>query len=137
VAPAATGAQRPTKPGRLQAWQVAVHAPSQQTPSAQKPLPQSAGPVQLPPLGFLFWAQVPALQYCIGPAQGVVAPRSCWPRGITVQVPGEAGRSQAWQVPAQALLQHTPSMQKRLTHWAGAVHGSPLALPASTQIGRA
>ena len=55
-----------------------MQALSQQTPSMQKPLPQSEAPLgHRPPFGFLFVAHVPdPLQYCIGPSQGVVALRS-------------------------------------------------------------
>ena len=37
---------------------------------------------QVIPFGFLFVAQVPPLQYCMLPSQGVVALWSCWPVGI-------------------------------------------------------
>jgi hypothetical protein len=45
----------------------------QQVPSTQLPDPQSLLAVQVPPFGFLFDEQVPLLQYCIAPSQGVVA----------------------------------------------------------------
>jgi hypothetical protein len=42
----------PTLPARLQAWQVPVHALSQQTPCWHAPEPHSALPVHAAPLSF-------------------------------------------------------------------------------------
>jgi hypothetical protein len=133
-APFGLAAQRPTWPGRLHARHAPVHATSQHTPSAQKPLPQSAATVQTAPVGFLSVAHAPARQYCIGPAHSVAALWSPCPVGTGEHVPGVAGRLHAWQVPAHALLQHTPSMQNPLLHWVAAVHASPLFLRASRQF---
>src|SRR3954468_14741820 len=51
--PAATGAQVPTEPERLQVVQRPVHAVLQQTPSTQKPLAHSPVAEQLPPFGLV------------------------------------------------------------------------------------
>lgn len=58
-------------------------------------------------------------------------PHDRWPgRGLPLigaQTPGFAP-SQAWQLPAQALLQQTPSAQKPEPHSINSVHGVPLDL---------
>jgi hypothetical protein len=89
--PAREKTQLPSLPGTAQDWQLPVHAVAQQTPSMQKPLPQSVAPFgHNPPLGFLFVEQVPEpLQYCIGPSQGAVALWSCAPTLITVHDPSD------------------------------------------------
>jgi hypothetical protein len=52
------------------------------------------------------------------------------PEERTLHVPSELAPSatvQASQAPAQAVLQHTPSVQKPLVHWSLAVHVLALA----------
>jgi hypothetical protein len=87
--------QLPRLPVTPHDWQVPVQAPLQQYPSTQYCDPQSVLAVQTSPLGFLFIAQVPVRQYCIGWSQGVVALWSTWPVGIREQLPSEVGRLQA------------------------------------------
>ncbi len=53
------------------------------------------------------------------------------PRGSTLsaatvrQRPGEPGNAQEWQVPVQAVSQHTPSTQNPEAHSAAPPHGNP------------
>jgi hypothetical protein len=57
--PAATGEQVPILPATLQAWQVPLHAVSQQAPSMQWPVAHSPPAVQSAPMDFLGWQIVP------------------------------------------------------------------------------
>ncbi len=49
------------------------------------------------------------------------------PAGIREQVPTLPVRLQALHEPLHVLLQHTPSTQLVLAHWADAEHAAPLA----------
>jgi hypothetical protein len=51
---------------------------------------------------------------------------SVWPAGVLVHVPTLPVRLQAWQLPAQALLQHTPSTHTPLWHSLATLHEAPL-----------
>jgi hypothetical protein len=62
---------------------------------------------------------------------------SVLPEGTLVQVPMLPATLHAWQVPAQALLQQTPSTQLPLAHWLELVHVCPLIerqWPAPSQV---
>jgi hypothetical protein len=45
--------------------------------------------------------------------------------GTLAQVPTAPTRLQAWHVPAQAVLQHTPSTQLPEAHWSGDAQSRP------------
>ena len=59
--PAACGEQAPSRPARLHAWHVPLHAPSQHTPSTHCPEPHSPAPAQAAALDF-FAVQLPCAQ---------------------------------------------------------------------------
>jgi hypothetical protein len=44
---------------------------------------------------------------------------------MEVQLPTAPARLQAWHVPPQAALQHTPSVQKPEPHWLAALQDCP------------
>jgi hypothetical protein len=48
------------------------------------------------------------------------------PAAVGMHCPGFDGLLQVWQVPSQALMQHTPSAQKPLSHSGPVVHGRPI-----------
>jgi hypothetical protein len=132
--PAGTGEQVPARPATLQAWQVPLQAPSQQTPSTQKPLAQPAARVQASPAAPLA-RQVPASQnapalHCPSAVQVVTQAASVplqverphslpgsVPAVEMVQLPTLPTVLQASQAPPHAPLQQTPSAQKPEVHW--------------------
>jgi hypothetical protein len=118
----------------LHASQVAVQVELQQKPSTQLPLAQLAGMAQAPPLLSL---QVPP------PSQLESAPHSpsgsanCGMNPQVPLLPPVLAALHAWQLPEQALRQHTPSTQKPLRHSLPAPHATPtdfLQAPAPLQI---
>jgi hypothetical protein len=100
----------PTLPATLHAWQVPVQAVSQQTPSTQCPLAHWLPTVQATASAA---RQLPAPLHTLVP---VHEGGSCWKAGVARHVPTLPAMLQAWQVPAHALLQHTPSTQLPLAH---------------------
>jgi hypothetical protein len=93
-----------------QAWHVPVQAVLQQKPSAHCPLAQLA----LPPGHGCPTAALhaPAPSQAFVPMHGVVALASCWLAVTLLHVPSAPpvfAAAQAWQVPAHAVLQQTPS----------------------------
>jgi hypothetical protein len=121
--------QVPTLPTTSQASSGPVHAVSQQTPCAQKPLAHSEAALQVSPLlssGAHAFAeqkkpvahslpvlheakQVPVSLHTYPPHSG-----SGVPAASGEQVPTVPGKPQAWQAPVHAALQQTPSAQKLL-----------------------
>src|SRR5205807_348850 len=105
-APDGTSEQAPSDPVTLQLRQVPLQALSQQTPSTQKPLPQSVSSVQTAPFGFLPVVHLgPAAPKPGAPPQ---APASCpasAAAGTLTQAPRAPGTLQPWQVPGQPPLQ--------------------------------
>jgi len=124
--------------------QVPVQASLQQTPSAEKPLRQSAAFVVIDPRSPL---QVPFMSHMQGgPTHDSLAvtashaPASvAFVTASTEQVPSTAAPAateQASQPPLQAALQQTPSAQKPLAHCEPIVHALPsatLQAPAASQ----
>jgi hypothetical protein len=108
--------QVPSEPARAQLRQDWVQAALQQTPSAQKPLRQSPGRLQVWPV--FFWHWPPAEQLWL-PVQlsGSGAPTTL------AQVP--AAPVHASQVRQELAAQHLPSTQKPLAHWAASVQALP------------
>jgi hypothetical protein len=110
----AAATQVPRLPATLHAWQAAVHAPLQQTPSAQWTLKQSPSTPQIWPLMLL---QVPM------PLQTLFAGQvSCVPEPRFWQAPAAL---HATQSPLHAALQQTLSAQKPLRHSAAPAQGWP------------
>jgi hypothetical protein len=114
-----------------------------QTEFVQSPLAHRMSSVQAPPVWVwhLLAMQMPLAQVLSSPqaapvgalhppaaSQTFVAPQagSGCSTGALVQVPGEAGRLQDWQVPLQAVLQQTLSAQLPLTQLVPSRHVSPL-----------
>lgn len=121
-APEAIGPQTPRLPppffASVQASQSPLQAVLQQTSSAQSPLAQvPAPPTQLCPFLSL---HTPAPSQALFPVHVMVALPSMPLTGMFEQVPTEPPTLQAMQVPRQATLQHTPSMQFGLKHSAAA-----------------
>jgi hypothetical protein len=144
---AGTRLQVPALPGRLHARQVPVQPPSQHTPSTQLPEAHSAAAAQDSPSPRLL-AHVPALQKAVGLQSGWSAqperqlllpphqvtphsPAGSRPAGTALHVPSFPVTLQASQVPAQPLLQQTPSTQDADAHWTAAVQDSPSTLRAT------
>ena len=142
--PAAASAQVPSLPATLQASQGPVQAPSQQTPSVQKPEAHWLAELQAwPPLREL--TQVPALQkrpalqsasathgaaHAATPTAHQLPPHSdagSVPPGMGVHPPSSPRRLQASQVPSHARLQHRPSTQKPEAQSAPSAQTAPLA----------
>jgi hypothetical protein len=127
-----------------QAAQLPLHAPSQHTPSTQKPVSQLAPVLQdapsgraathAPPLHAYPWMQDAELAQEVGqvaPPPHVNRPQlPPVPAGKVVHVPS-AVAPRAWRQtlhpPAQAPLQHTPSAQLPELHCAPFVQGDPNA----------
>jgi hypothetical protein len=105
----------------LHAWQRLPHALLQQKPSAQWPDRHSPFKRHTPPCVVL--QAPPPLHTEVAPGHSR-SPGSV-PEARNVHVPVLAGRLHASQVPAQALLQHTPSVQKPLAHSLPAAHTAP------------
>jgi len=103
---------------------VAVHAVSQQRPSAQKPLKQSAMPFEhVWPFSFL---HAPAPSHdCEPPEQAFVGLLSSLPLAMFVQVPSLPPMLQAMHVMPQAFSQQRPSTQLFDKQSAAAVHVCP------------
>jgi hypothetical protein len=126
----------------LQAWQVPLQAPSQQTPSTQKPEPHPAARVHASPAAPLA-RQVPASQkapalHCPSEVQvatqaasvplQVESPHSLpgsVPAVEMVQLPTVPAALQASQAPPHAPLQHTPSAQEPELHWLPPLQDAP------------
>jgi hypothetical protein len=143
-APSAEAVQVPSFPATLQASQGPVHETPQQTPSVQYPEAHSAARPHASPAARAD-TQAPALQNfpalqsasrAHGDAQPpaplqVKAPHSAAgsvPAASAVQPPSSPGTLQAWQVPVQAALQHTPSTQNPDAQSEAWAHASPLPL---------
>ena len=142
----------PSFPATLHASQGPVQETPQQTPSVQYPEAHSAARLHASPAPRAK-THAPALQNfpslqsasrAHGEAQApaplqVKAPHSLpgsVPGASAVQPPSSPGTLQAWQVPVQAALQHTPSTQKPEAQSAPAAQErplpfGPLQLPAS------
>ena len=86
----------------MQAWQIAPQAALQQTPSTQKPDPQSVACMHTCPLAFL---QACAPSQALFPMQGLLPLGSCWPAGTFEQTPRLPGTAQERQTPVQFPLQ--------------------------------
>ena len=105
--PDGTNEQVPRLLARLHCLHLSLQAVSQQTPSAQLPLAQSAGKVQACPIRFL--------HFCVASqawSEGQVS--SGKPAGTLTQVPGMPATLQDLQVPshwAAVCAQQTPSTQ--------------------------
>jgi hypothetical protein len=126
--PSVDAVQVPSLPATLQASQGPVHETPQQTPSVQYPEAHSAARLHASPAARAD-THAPALQnfpplqsaslahgeaHAPAPLQ-VKAPHSLAgsvPPASAVQPPSSPGTLQAWQVPAQSVLQQTPSTQK-------------------------
>ena len=92
-----------------------MQALSQQTPSTQLPLPQSAAAVQVAPCAFLPDVQrPPPSQYMPLAAQAIVAVVSMVPAGMNEQVPSTPVTAHDMHWVVHALLQQYPSTQKPL-----------------------
>jgi hypothetical protein len=105
----------PDFPGSLHASHGPVHAPSQQTPSAQKPEAQSEALVHVfARMGL----QTPVPSHAFMPAQvsGSGAPVTA------AQTPGLAGRLHAWHFPHAALSQQVASTQWPVSQSASFAH---------------
>jgi len=122
-----------------------VQAPSQQTPSTQKPEAQALAPLQDSP-GARFAVQVPALQK-LPALQSASEPHGLahvepvplhWKRphsldgsveaATGLQVPTLPVLLQASQVPLHAVVQQVLSAQKPVAHWLAAVQAWPAPL---------
>jgi hypothetical protein len=118
----------------------AARAPSSEQPQLQKlfwhsPLAHSPFDVQLEPLSF---KHMPRPLHARFPVQATPpgADGSDCPCGTKEQVPCFPETPHDTHVPSHALLQHTPSMQKLLAHWAESVQELPsavLQMPAPSQ----
>ena len=106
--------QVPAVPIALQVRHAAVHALSQHTPSAQKPLTQSAASAHVCPLSFL---QTPLPSHALTPMQVGVSSAAL---GTFEHLPALAATLQALQVSLHAVSQQTPSTQNALKHSAPA-----------------
>ena len=115
--------QRPSAAGELQTSHAPLHAESQQYPSTQKPLLQSAARVQVGVCGQLL--ELPLHTY--GAHEGPPGT----PASLTVQVP----LPQPSHAPSQRVSQHTPSTQWPETHCASPVHGAASAPWALHPVG--
>jgi hypothetical protein len=126
--PARTSPQVPSVPlpffAAVHARQVAEQSVLQHTPSTQLPLRQSLAVAQVVP----FWLRhTPAALHAAVPGHslsGSVSGATCpqlpsWP-------PPFFAALHAWQVPAQAELQQTPSTQLPLEQFAPTAHAVPL-----------
>ncbi len=140
--PAGTGEQVPASPATLQAWQVPLQAPSQHTPSTQKPEAQPAARVQASPAA-PFARQVPASQkapalHCASEVQVATQAASVplqvnrphsFPGSVPavemLQLPTVPAVLQASQAPPHPALQHTPSAQKPEVHSLAPPHAPP------------
>jgi hypothetical protein len=108
----------------VQAWQVAVHALLQQTPSTHCAPMHSAGAAQAAPMGCL---HAPASHTAVpGHSASGSRPDAMTPHVPSAPVPFSAAL-QALQSAPQALLQHTPSTQKLLVHSPASEHAAPFA----------
>jgi len=140
--PSATGVQVPAVAAALHASQVPLQAPSQHTPSAQKPEAQSAPEAQARDSS-LFGVHVPDRQLLPLPHSApeaqplphrpapshVYAPQpfsTSVPAGRGEQPPSSPGRLQASHAPPHAPLQHTPSAQKPEAQSEAATQEPPL-----------
>jgi hypothetical protein len=94
----------------LQAWHVPAQALSQQTPSAQAPVEQSAPVRQATPSPE---RQDPFPSQAFPSASQV--PESCTPAGTGWHSPSCPESAQLWQAPVHAVAQQTPSTQMPLT----------------------
>jgi hypothetical protein len=126
--PAGYGLHLPVSPAWLQDAQVPVHAPSQHTPSAQKPEAQAVAAVQGWPFLVL---QAPLPSQACPSAQ---LPATSVPAIADTQVPSEPGTLHDLQAPVHAATsQHTPSTQlpeaQRVAN--SAVQPSPLPSPVT------
>jgi hypothetical protein len=124
----------PTLPARSHAWQVPVHAMSQQTPSAQKLLWHSPAVTHGLPMGN--W-QLPAPSQAFG-AEHV--PVSVCPMRTFEHVPRLPATLHALQVAVQVVLQQRPSTQLALWHSLPAPHVCPFTflqtpMPSQTLLG--
>ena len=114
----------PHAPAALHALHVPVHALSQQTPSVQKPLKQSALPPGQAAPSSPLQAPLPS-QETAAPEHIIMAIVSSWPDGILEQSPVFPTKPHDLQVVVQVFSQQYPSAQVLLRQLAFPAHVCP------------